>query len=161
MTKVLYPGSFDPITLGHMNIIEQASFLFDEVLIAIMKNPNKSNHFFTIEERYEIVKEIYAYLDNINVIMGEGASVDVALENNCKAIVRGIRSGKDYSYEVEMNQMNLDISNGRIRTVPLFADREYQFLSSSMVKEVDGLDKDISNYVHPLVKQKMLEKKLR
>ena len=161
MTKVLYPGSFDPITLGHMNIIKQAAFLFDEVLIAIMKNPNKSNHFFTMEERYEIVKEIYAYLDNINVIMGEGASVDVALNNDCKAIVRGIRSGKDYGYEVEMNQMNLDISNGRIRTVPLFADSNYQFLSSSMVKEVYGLDKDISKYVHPLVKQKMLEKKIR
>jgi len=161
MTRVLYPGSFDPITLGHMNIIKQAAFLFDEVLIAIMKNPNKSNHFFTMEERYEIVKEIYEYLDNINVIMGEGASVDVALNNDCKAIVRGIRSGKDYGYEVEMNQMNLDISNGRIRTVPLFADSNYQFLSSSMVKEVYGLDKDISKYVHPLVKQKMLEKKIR
>lgn len=161
MTKVLYPGSFDPITLGHMNIIKQAAFLFDEVLIAIMKNPNKSNHFFTVEERYEIIKEIYAYLDNINVIMGEGASVDVALNNDCKAIVRGIRSGKDYGYEVEMNQMNLDISDGRIRTVPLFADSNYQFLSSSMVKEVYGLDKDISKYVHPLVKQKMLEKKMR
>ena len=161
MKKVLYPGSFDPITLGHMNIIEQAAFLFDEVVVAIMKNPNKSNHFFTMEERYEIVSEIYKHLDNINVIIGEGASVDVALNNDCKAIVRGIRSGIDYGYEVEMNQMNLDISNGQIRTVPLFADREYQFLSSSMVKEVDGLNKDISRYVHPLVKQKMLEKKLR
>lgn len=159
--RVLYPGSFDPITLGHMNIIEQAEFFFDDVVIAVMQNPSKLNQFFTMEERYEIIKEIYKGNKKIDVIMGSGASVDVALEYNCKGIVRGIRSGKDYGYEVEMNQMNLEMSNGQIRTIPFFADKDYQFLSSSMVKEIYGLNKDINKYVHPLVKEKMLEKKIR
>lgn len=159
MSKVLYPGSFDPITLGHMNIIEQAAYIHDKVIIAIMQNPAKKNQLFTMEERYEIIQELYKDIENISVIIGAGASVDVALLHECKAIIRGIRSLSDYSYEVQMNQMNLDISNRKIRTVPLFADKDFQFLSSTVVKEVFQLDKDISSYVHPLVKEKMLLKR--
>lgn len=78
MTKVLYPGSFDPITKGHMNIIEQASNLFDEVVIAVLQNPTKKNGLFTLEERLEMIKELYKKVDNIKVVTGNGASVDVA-----------------------------------------------------------------------------------
>ena len=159
MTKVLYPGSFDPITYGHMNIVEQSRYLFDEVVIAIMKNPNKGDGFFTLEERYEIIRELYSKIENVSVILGEGAAVDVALLHDCKAIIRGLRGLTDYDYEVQMNQINLDISNSCIRTVPLLADKEYQFLSSSIVREVFSLGKDISPYVDPFVQEKMLIKK--
>lgn len=159
MTKVLYPGSFDPMTKGHMNIVEQASDLFDEVIIAVMQNPLKKSGLFTLEERMEIIKELYQRMNNVRVISGSGAAVDVALLNECKAIIRGLRSLSDYDYEVQLQQMNKEISNNKVNTICLFADKEYQFVSSSMVKEVLNLDKDISRYVDPIVQERMLAKK--
>lgn len=159
MTKVLYPGSFDPITKGHMNVIEQASDLFDQVVIAVLKNPLKKSGMFTLEERIEIIKELYAKKNNIKVISGEKAAVDIAILNDCKAIVRGLRSLSDYDYEVGLQQINKEISNNKVNTICLFADKDYQFVSSSMVKEVFNLDKDISRYVDSIVEEKMLIKK--
>ena len=159
MTKVLYPGSFDPITKGHMNIIEQASNLFDEVIIAILQNPTKNNGLFTLEERLEIINELYKKIDNIKVVTGTSASVDLAILYECKAIIRGLRSLSDYDYEVGLQQINKDISNNQINTKCLFADKEYQFISSSIVKEVLKLDKDISKYVDPYVAKKLYLKK--
>lgn len=159
MTKVLYPGSFDPMTKGHMNIVEQASDLFDEVIIAVMQNPLKKSGLFTLEERMEIIKELYQRMNNVKVISGSGAAVDIALLNQCKAIIRGLRSLSDYDYEVQLQQMNKEISDNKVNTICLFADKEYQFISSSMVKEVLNLDKDISRYVDPIVQERMLVKK--
>ncbi len=159
MTKVLYPGSFDPITKGHMNIIEQASNLFDEVVIVVLQNPTKKNGLFTLEERLEMIKELYKKVDNIKVVTGNGASVDVAILYDCKAIIRGLRSLSDYDYEVQLQQINKDISNNQVNTVCLFADKEYQFISSSVVKEIFKLDKDVSRYVDPYVVKKLCLKK--
>lgn len=159
MTKVLYAGSFDPMTKGHMNIVEQASNLFDEVVIAVMQNPSKKTSMFTIDERLEMIKKLYQEMTNVKVISGSGATVDVAILNNCKAIIRGLRSLSDYDYEVQLQQINKEISEGKVNTVCLFADTEYQFVSSSMVKEVFNLDKDVSKYVDPIVHEKMLIKK--
>lgn len=159
MTKVLYPGSFDPITKGHMNIVEQASNLFDEVIIAVLQNPSKKSELFTLEERVEMIKELYKEKNNVSVILGSGATVDIAKLYGCKAIIRGLRSLSDYDYEVQLQQMNKEISDNMVNTVCLFADKEYQFVSSSMVKEVMSLGKDISKYVDSLVKEKMLLKK--
>lgn len=159
MTRVLYPGSFDPMTKGHMNIVEQASELFDEVVIAVMQNSSKKTGMFTIEERMEIIKELYKRMNNVKVISASGAAVDIALLNECKAIIRGLRSLSDYDYEVQLQQINKEISGNKVNTICLFADKEYQFVSSSMVKEVFNLDKDISRYVDPIVQQKMLIKK--
>ena len=159
MTKVLYPGSFDPMTKGHMNIVEQASDLFDEVIIAVMQNPLKKSGLFTLEERMEIIKELYQRMNNVRVISASGAAVDVALLNECKAIIRGLRSVSDYDYEVQLQQMNKEISDNKVNTICRFADKEYQFVSSSMVKEVLNLDKDISRYVDPIVRERMLVKK--
>lgn len=159
MTKVLYPGSFDPITKGHMNIVEQASELFDEVVIAVMQNPLKKSGLFTIEERIEIINKLYEKIDNVKVVSGTKAAVDIALLNDCKAIVRGLRGLSDYDYEVQLQQINKEISDNKVNTICLFADKDYQFISSSMVKEVFNLDKDISRYVDPLVKEKMLVKR--
>ena len=180
MSKVLYPGSFDPITKGHMNIIEQASNLFDEVVIAVLKNPSKKNYLFTFEERVEIIKEViknitekelgflvtflkakelYRKVNNIKVVTGNTATIDLALLHECKAIIRGLRSISDFDYEIGLSQINRELTNNEINTICLFADKNYQFVSSSMVKEVFSLNKDISAYVHPLVEEKMLIKR--
>ena len=156
MTKVLYPGSFDPLTKGHMDIVNQTLELFDEIVIAVMMNSNKKNPFFTIEERVEMISKLYEKYDNIKVISGSGATVDVALLNECSAIIRGLRSLSDYDYEVQMAQINKEISNGRINTICLFADKNQQFKSSSMVRELFYLDKDISQYVDDSIKYRML-----
>ncbi len=159
MTKVLYPGSFDPITKGHMNIIKQASDLFDEVIIAILKNPSKKQFYFTPEERLNMIKELYKGTNNIKVISSDKAAVDVATANGCKAIVRGLRGLSDYDYEVQLQKFNKEISNNEINTVCLFADSEYQFISSTMVKEIFYLDKDISKYVDESIKKEMIKKR--
>ncbi len=159
MTRVLYPGSFDPITKGHMNIVDQAINLFDSVVIAVMHNPAKKENMFTVEERVNLIKELYKDHPNVEVISSMDATVDVAINNNCNAIIRGLRSLTDYDYEVQMNQFNKEISNNRVSTICLFADKEYQFVSSSMVKEIFSLNKDISRYVDESVIKKMQEKK--
>lgn len=160
MTKVLYTGSFDPITKGHMNIIDQASNLFDEVIVAVLQNSKKPNGFFTLEERVELVQKIYQTCNNIQVITGSGAAVDIATLYECKAIIRGLRGLTDFDYEIGMAGINKDISNGEINTVCLFADNNYQNISSSMVREVFSLDKPISKYVDPIVEEAMEQKRL-
>ena len=159
MNRVLYPGSFNPITNGHMNIVEQASTLFDEVIIAVLHNPTKTNNLFNLSERLEMIKEIYKDYDNIKVIASDKAAVDVAEEYDCVAIVRGLRGLSDYDYEVQLSQINKKLSNGKVNTVCLFADAKYQFISSTLVRELFGLEKDISDYVNPIVKNKMLQKR--
>lgn len=158
MTKVLYTGSFDPITKGHENIIEQASELFDEVIVAVLQNPQKPNGFFTLEERMELIRKIYQTCENIKIITGSGAAVDLATLHKCKAIVRGLRGLTDFDYEIGMAGINKDISNGEINTVCLFADNNYQNISSSMVKEIFNLGKPISKYVNPIVEEAMIKK---
>ena len=159
MKRVLYTGSFDPITMGHMNIVDQASELFDEVLIAVLVNSNKKNYLFTFEERVDLIKEIYKDRDNVKVITSDKAAVDVVIENDCVAIVRGLRSLSDYADEVTNCLANKAASNNEVNTICFFADTQYQFVSSSMVKEMFKYDKDITNFVAPVVKKKMLMKK--
>ncbi len=160
MTKVLYPGSFDPITYGHMSVIEQASDIFDEVIIAVMQNPLKNSGFFTLEERQYLIEKIYEKAKNIKVVLGSGASVDVALKYGCKALIRGLRGVTDFDSEIGLATINKSISDGKINTVCFFADSAYQFLSSSVVREIFNLGKDINDYVHPIVSVGM-QKKLK
>ena len=159
MTKVLYPGSFDPITKGHMNIIDQASNIFDEVVVVVMQNPFKKNGMFTLEERFEMIEDLYKKMNKIKVIIGSGAVVDVALLNECKVIVRGLRSLTDYAEEVQQQQINKKISDNKVNTIFLAADPEYQFISSSATKAVFELNKDVSDYVVDSVREKMLVKR--
>ena len=161
MKKVLYPGSFDPITKGHMNIIDQSLNLFDEVVVGVLVNPNKKNYFFDFDERLELIKKLYKDDKRVTVVKSDLAAVDVAIENNCSGIIRGLRGVTDFDYEISLSQINKDISDGKVNTVCLFADSNYSFLSSSMVKEVFNLGKDISLYVDSEVKNKMEQKKVR
>ena len=132
MNKVLYPGSFDPITKGHMNIIEQASQLFDEVVIAILQNSSKKNSFFTIEERIQMLKELYSKVHNVKVVSGSGAAVDIAMLHECKAIIRGLRGLSDYDYEVQLAQINKDISNNKVNTICLSPELSYNQVKDIM-----------------------------
>lgn len=160
MSKVLYPGSFDPITKGHINIIEQASLLFDEVIIAVMPNSQKQNSLFTLTERVEIIKKIYKNRKNIKVVTAEGATVDLALHYGCKGMVRGLRGVSDFDKELELASINRKLSKEQINTICLFADEPFKYISSSMVKEIYKLGKDISAYVPIIVKEQM-DKKLK
>lgn len=158
MNKVLYPGSFDPITKGHMNIIEQATNLFDQVIVAVLVNLSKKNYFFSTDERVNMIKEIYKDNPKVKVISSTMAAVDVAMENDCQGIIRGLRSVSDFDYEIALSQINKNISDKKVNTICLFADSNYQFISSSMVKEVFSFGKDISLYVHESVEKRMKEK---
>ena len=159
MRKVLYPGSFDPITKGHMDIILQASLISDEVVVAVMSNSLKKTCLFNLKERLLMIKEIYKDVSNVSVLIGEGACVDVALENECQAIVRGIRGVSDLDYEIQLAQINRDISNNQVNTICLFANPMLTSVSSSVVREIFNLGKDFSKYVDPNVNVRMLEKK--
>lgn len=157
MIKVLYPGSFDPITFGHMNIIEQSADLFDEVIIAVMHN-SKKTCMFSLEERVELISRLYQDNPKIKVVSSLGATIDLAIQYDCKAIVRGLRSLSDFEYEIQLSQINKQLSENKINTISLFADNNYEHISSSMVKEILELGKDISGYVHPIIQNAMKEK---
>lgn len=157
MIRVLYPGSFDPITFGHMNIIEQSCDLFDEVIIAVMNNPRKAS-MFTADERVKLIQNLYKKNSKIQVVSSLGATIDLAIEYNCKAIVRGLRSLSDFEYEIQLSQVNKQLSKNKVNTISLFADNNYENVSSSMVKEILELGKDVSDYVHPIVQEAMKNK---
>lgn len=161
MIKVLYPGSFDPITKGHMNIIEQATHLFDEVVVAVLQNPMKKTHFFSLEERLEILRQLYCSNPKVKLVSSDKPSTDIALLHECKAIIRGLRSISDFEYEIQLAQINKDISDDQINTICLFADARLQTVSSSIVKEVFNLNKSISKYVDPIVEEQMVLKRRR
>ncbi len=157
MIRVLYPGSFDPITYGHINIIEQTCDLFDEIIVAVMHNPRKSG-MFTPDERVKLIADLYKNNPKIKVVSSDGATIDLALENNCKAIIRGLRTLTDFEYEIQMAQINKQISQNMINTISLFAEHDYENISSSMVKEILYLNKDVSRYVPSSVEQAMKDK---
>ncbi len=157
MIKVLYPGSFDPITYGHMNIIEQACNLFDEVVVAVMYNSMKRT-MFSASERVRLLNELYKDNPKVKVVSDTGATIDLALKCNCNAIIRGLRTLSDFEYEIQMSQINKQLSQNRINTISLFAESNLENVSSSMVKEILSLDKDISGYVNPIVEKAMKEK---
>lgn len=157
MKKVIYAASFDPITKGHMNVVEQAANLFDKVYLAVMVNEKKKNPMFTIEERAEMIKEIYKDDDRVEVITGT-VTADLAVEYGCVAIVKGLRSVTDFDYEIGMAHINKEISGGKVNTISFFADKEYQFLSSSVVRELAYLNKDTEKYVHEDVQKRLVKK---
>ncbi len=157
MIKVLYPGSFDPITYGHMNIIKQACNLFDEVIVAVMHNSMKTS-MFTTKEKVKLIEELYKNNPKVKVVSSTGATIDLALQYNCKAIIRGLRTLSDFEYEIQLSQINKQLSNNKINTISLFAETNLETISSSMVKEILSLDKDISGYVSPIVEKAMRDK---
>ena len=157
MKIAIYPGSFDPITNGHVNIIERACKLFDKLYIVLSENVNKKS-LFTLEERVQLTKQALAYLENAEVIVSENIlTVDFAQTVGACAIVRGLRSTTDFEYEFAMAVINSKLKSG-IETIFLAADNEQMHLSSSMVKEIAKFGGDITNFVPKCVAYALLEK---
>ena len=157
MKKAFYAGSFDPITKGHLNVIHQASNLFDEVVVAVMQNSSKKP-FFTLEERVELVKKTVEDLDNVQVVTGEGAAYKLAKLYECQAMIRGLRGVTDFDSEIQLATTNRKLSNRELSTICLFPDQEYQYISSSIVRELFFLDEPIDDYVEPVVEEAMVKK---
>ena len=158
MRVAIYPGSFDPITYGHMDIIDRATNLFDKVIIAIAKNEAK-NHLFTLEDRIKLAKNIYKDNSNVEVLgFPRQLTVDVAKENNACAIIRGLRAVSDFEYEFQLATMNRSLAPD-VESIFLTPKESLIYVSSSLIKEICDLKGDISKFVHPSV-EKALKAKL-
>ena len=145
MKKAIYPGSFDPVTLGHLDIIERAAKTFDEVVIGILKNNSKSP-LFSVEERVRILNEATKDLTNVEIVAFSGLSVDFARQCKAKVIIRGLRAITDFEYELQIAQAN-HVQNEEIETIFLTTDLKYSYLSSTIVKEFASYGGDISKFV--------------
>ena len=144
MKRVVCPGSFDPITFGHLDIIARASSLFDEVVIAVMVNKTKKT-LFTVEERMEMAREVSAKYPNVKVDSWSGLLVDYCKANSINTIIKGLRAVTDFDYELQMSQMNLQLQN--VETLFMSTSPSHSFLSSSLVKEIASYGGDVSSYI--------------
>ena len=159
MTKVIYPGSFDPLTFGHIDVIERSLRLFDQVVVAIITNPSKQP-LFTVEERREMLEEIVKKrFPKVEVDVFHGLLVDYAKRKKAQAIVRGIRAVADYEYEFQMALMNRRLAS-QIETVFMMPAEHYIYLSSRLVKEIAELGGSVKGLVPDIV-EKRLRKRLR
>ena len=158
MATALCPGSFDPVTNGHIDIIERASRFFDEVIVAVIRNPQKAQSLFTLEERQSMLHEVTAHLPNIRIAFFKGLLVDFAKDHGADAIVKGLRAVSDFDYELQMAQMNQRLSG--IETFFLSTSPQHSFLSSSLVREVARFGGDVTSMVPPLVAKRLDERYL-
>ena len=156
--KALFTGSFDPLTNGHLDIIERASTMFDTLVVGVIMNPQKKS-LFTLEERENMIREVTAHLPNVEVSHFSGLLADYVNENNFDVIVRGLRGTTDFEYELTMAHMNARLFNDNVDTVFLMTDPEYAFLSSSMAKEVHSLGGSIKGLIPDKILEYMDEKK--
>lgn len=150
------PGTFDPITNGHLDIIERAAKIFDVLYVSVLNNPSKKP-LFTIEERMEMIRQVTAHLPNVQVESASGLTVDYAATRGATAIVRGLRAVSDFEYEMQIASMNRTL-NAEIETFFIMTNTKYSFLSSSMVKEVAQYQGDISELVPEIVNEQVQAK---
>ena len=156
MTKALYPGTFDPITLGHIDIIERALNLFDEVTIAIAASETKVT-IFSLEERIEQIESVFKDNKKVSVIGFSGLVVDLAKKEGVNILIRGLRAVSDFEYEFQLAGMNRQL-NKKIETVFLMSDPDNQVISSKFVKEIAKLNGKIDNFVTKSTKKAIKEK---
>ena len=155
--KALYAGSFDPVTNGHLNIIERAAKMFDSLTVAVAVNPNKTG-LFSVDERVEILREVTKHIPNVNVDKFSGLAADYVNENGFIAYVRGLRAANDFENELQMAQMNDLLFTGDTQTVLLMTDPKNSFVSSSLIKEVASLGGSVDDLVPPYAAQRIKEK---
>ncbi|MCR5634925.1 MAG: pantetheine-phosphate adenylyltransferase [Lachnospiraceae bacterium] len=157
MIKAVYPGSFDPMTLGHLDIIKRASKMFEQVVVCVLNNKAKSP-LFSVEDRVKILNEAVKDLPNVTVDTFEGLLIDYARENNVHVAIRGLRAVTDFEYELQIAQTNRKFSDDGLDTVFLTTSLEYAYLSSSVVKEIASFGGDVSRCVPPYVDEMIREK---
>ncbi|NDJ88816.1 pantetheine-phosphate adenylyltransferase [Mycolicibacter kumamotonensis] len=155
MSGAVCPGSFDPVTLGHVDILERAAAQFDEVVAAVLINPAKKG-MFSLEERLEMIGEATAHLPNVRAESGRGLVVDFVRERGLTAIVKGLRTGTDFEYELQMAQMNKHIAG--VDTFFVATTPRYSFVSSSLAKEVASMGGDVSDLLPEPVNRRLAEK---
>lgn len=152
----IYPGTFDPVTFGHLDVIQRASELFDVVIVAVLENAAKKP-LFTKEERLQLIQEAVKSIPNVEVDIFEGLLVEYARRKGASVIIRGLRAISDFEYEFQMALMNRKISNG-ITTVFLMPHEKYTYLNSSIVRELARLGANVSDFVPQFVANKLKEK---
>lgn len=156
MKTVICPGSFDPVTKGHMDIIERASKLFDRVIVAVLVNAQK-NPSFTIDERIQLLKETTGHLENVEIDTFDGLLVDYAKLKGACAVVKGLRAVTDFEYEFQMSMINKKLCP-EIETIFLNTSQEYMYLSSSVVKQIASAGGDISKFVPAEIRDKIVDR---
>lgn len=156
MATALCPGSFDPVTNGHLDIVERTARHFDDVIIAVIRNPQKAQSLFSLEERQEMLREVTAHLPNVRIEFFKGLLVEFAREHGAEAIVKGLRAVSDFDYELQMAQMNQRLSG--IDTFFISTSPQHSFLSSSLVKEVARFGGDVSSMVPPMVAKRLADR---
>lgn len=157
MKKVIYPGTFDPVTNGHIDIIERAADLFDEVIVTVAKNPMK-NELFSVDERVAMLKESLKGFPTVRVDSFGGLIVEHAKAVGAVGIIRGLRAVSDFEFEFQMALMNRRLSDG-LKTIFLMPHEKYTYLNSTIIRNVSQFDGDISELVPPVVLKKLKEKK--
>ncbi|GAB2913064.1 pantetheine-phosphate adenylyltransferase [Rhodococcus aerolatus] len=155
MSSAVCPGSFDPVTHGHLDVIDRAANLFDEVTVSVLVNKSKRS-LFTVDERMAMLREVTAHLPNVTVDSWHGLLVDYATAHGIKAIVKGLRAVSDFDYELQMAQMNQRLSG--VDTMFIATNPLYSFLSSSLVKEVATYGGDVSHLLPELVHTQLLDR---
>jgi pantetheine-phosphate adenylyltransferase len=153
MVRAIYPGSFDPVTLGHLDIIQRAARNCEELIVGVLNNKSKSP-LFTVEERVEMLEETTKNLTNVKIMSFRGLLVDFAREQNATCIIRGLRAITDFEYELQMAQTN-SVLNENVDTMFLTASNDYSYLSSTTVKEVASFGGDIEKFVPKEVCEKI------
>ena len=156
MRKVIYPGTFDPVTLGHIDVVHRAMDLFDEVVVTVAKNPSKTN-MFSVDERLTMLQESLKDCDNVIIDTFDGLVVDHATALGAVGIIRGLRAVSDFEYEFQMALMNRKLSNN-IKTIFLMPHEKYTYLNSTIVRNLSQFGGDVSKFV-PEIVVKMLEEK--
>ena len=156
MKIAIYPGSFDPITKGHLDILKTGAEIFDKVIIAVARNSDKKG-FLTVEERVQLIKDSVSDLENVEVDSFEGLTIEYAKKRDAKVLIRGLRAVSDFEYELQMSQTNHKIEP-EIETLFLTTSLEFSFLSSTTVKEVASFGGDITQFVPEVIVKKIKEK---
>ena len=156
MVRAIYPGSFDPMTNGHLDIIKRSANIVDELIVGVLVNKAKIP-LFSVEERVKMLGEATKDLENVKIIPFEGLLIDFAKEMDAKVIVRGLRAITDFEYELQMSQTNRKL-NPEVETLFMTTSLEYSYLSSTTVKEVASFDGDISQFVPDFVAEQVTEK---
>ena len=156
MNRVLYPGTFDPITRGHTDLIERAARLFDHVIVAVAASPKKGP-MFTLEERVALAKEATAYLPNVEVFGFSNLLTHFVEEVDANILMRGLRAVSDFEYEFQLANMNRKLAPN-VESIFLTPSEKYSFISSTLVREVASLGGDVSEFVHPSVGKALTER---
>lgn len=157
--SAMYPGTFDPITLGHEDLVRRASRLFDRIIVAVAANPSKAP-MFTLEERVALARKVLQDFDNVEVTGYDGLTVEFAKNNGLKVIVRGLRAISDFEYEFQLANMNRHLTDD-VETAFLTPTETYTYISSSLVREIASMGGDISEFVSPEVRHALMRRRAK